>query len=220
MIPNLIDYFENIRAIVENNKDVRPVDYEHFVVAGCSHSVGVGVEQHQRYSSILQQQIGIPARNISVPGGCATVASVYLTRWLSTVGRPRFAVVQWPNVMRWPAWYNESMYIENANDHQTVFPALVRAGETNFWAEWLRSVLTTNILYQTAGIPIINIYLDSIPRDYRDLMLTNNITVYDNIDNAVWSLDSKGSDGKHHSAECHAHWASRILGIINETTTR
>ena len=219
MIPNLIDYFENIRE-ANSLIDVQPVNHDHFVVSGCSHSTGVGIDVGQRYSSVLEQHIGVPARNISVPGGCATVVSVYLSRWLSTIGRPRFAVAQWPHVMRWPAWYSDSMYIENANDHQTVFPNLLRAGEANFWAEWMRSVLTTNILYQTAGVPLINIYLDELPRDYRDLMLTNNIRVYDNVDNAVWNLDSSAADNMHHSAACHSQWASKILEIINETTTR
>lgn len=223
MIPTIRDYFTNIRSIDTNPSKV---DHPHFVVAGCSHSAGVGVERYQRYDHVIQQQLNLPAYNISLAGGCAAVVSVYLTQWIDSVGTPDFVVAQWPEYARYPVWVPGNqlipyMRIDNPQDHSVIYQYLLKHSEDNFWSDWMRSIVSTNVLCRKLNIPIINVYFDTMPKTIREILEEDKqIKVYDNREPDYWQKDSKAADGAHHSAKCHRAWANRILGIINETTTR
>lgn len=225
MIPTLRDYFTNIRSTDSNPSHV---DHPHFVVAGCSHSAGVGVERYQRYDQLIQQQLGLPAYNVSLAGGCAAIVSVYLSQWIDSVGTPDFVVAQWPQHSRWPVWVpvpdypGESyMRVDNPSDRTPMYKQILRSSEDNFWSDWLRSVVLTNVLCRKLNIPIVNIYFDILPKTIKQILEEDKqIKVYDNQEPDYWPQDRQAADRAHHSARCHRAWTNRILGIINETTTR
>jgi len=223
MIPTIRDYFTNIRSTDSNPSRV---DQPHFVVAGCSHSAGVGVDREQRYDQIIQRSIGLPAYNVALAGGCAAIVSVYLAQWIDSVGTPEFVVAQWPEHARWPVWVpgdqlTPYMRVDNPQDHTAIYRNVLKSSEDNFWADWMRSVVLTNILCRKLNIPVINVYFDTLPKTIREILEEDKqIKVHDNREPGYWPQDGRAADGAHHSARCHRAWADRILGIINETTTR
>ena len=220
MIPTIRDYFTNIRSADSNPGQV---NHPHFVVAGCSHSAGVGVEHDQRYDQLIQHNIGLPAYNISLGGGCADIVSVYLTQWIDSVGTPDFVIAQWPHHARLPIWvpkepFLSDMRVDNPQDHTVIYRYMLKSSEDNFWAAWLRSVVLTNVLCRKLNIPVINIYLDELPASIQEILEDKQIKVYANNEPDYWLRDGQAADGIHHSARCHRAWADRILGILNETT--
>lgn len=214
MIRSISDFFGRIYAT-----DSAPLEYpgDHFVAVGCSHTQGVGLDRFFRYSSVISRTLELPAYNLSYGGGCAELNLDYATRWLHTVGRPRFLVAQWPHPMRKVIWKNGAWSVQNVHVSQDgLFAETLRWGEENFWYQWLRSVIITNAAYSAAGVPVVNFALDTVPAEYNRILKDNGVTVY----STDWLLDNAANDSQHHGIKAHAQWAQKIIGILNEHTTR
>ncbi len=200
--------------------DAEPLEYpgRHFVVAGCSHTQGVGVDEFFRYSKVISKQLEIPVYNVSRGGGNAWLCNLYAVKWLIAVGRPEFLVAQWPHPIRRIIFKNGIWTTHNVHSgiEDSLFDETLRSGEENFWAEWISSVITTNAAYRSAGIPVINMSLDPVPAAQAAILQHYNIKIEDH----GWMLDRQASDKRHHSQHAHAQWATKIMEKLNEYTTR
>jgi|688.fasta_scaffold50725_4 hypothetical protein len=211
---SLKDFFGRIHAT-----DAAPVHSvgNHFVVVGCSHTQGVGLDSFFRYSSVMQRQLNLPVYNLSYGGGCAELNCNYAIRWLHTVGKPQFLVAQWPHPIRKIIWKNGDWSVQNVHaTNDGLFAETLRWGEENFWFHWLNSVIITNTAYAALDIPVVNFTLDTIPDQYQSILKHNNIIVSD----TDWMLDNAANDAQHHGIRAHAQWAEKIIGTLNELTTR
>jgi hypothetical protein len=97
----------------------------------------------------------------------------------------------------------------------------MKAGPENFTNPWLMNIITCNRLCNLAGIPTINILLESLDSDSLEILQKQDIVMHcdDKTPTRTWLFDSAGSDNLHHSARCHAQWAERLKGLLNEYTT-
>jgi hypothetical protein len=194
---------------------------KHFVTTGCSHTGAVGLDINQGYTAVLAQEMNLPGINLSLPGGNHQVAAYNITRWLRH-NRPEFVIAQWPHPIRKVIWRNQGAGILNVhNNKDPLFDQMLRYGEENFYCEWMQCMLTITALCTAMNIPCVHWSLDEIDDVYHRMLRDNDIVLHSNdLDSTVWHRDSAAQDRRHHSAKCHAQWAQKLKGLLNEHTTR
>jgi hypothetical protein len=197
-------------------------DEQHILAVGCSHTYGVGINKDDCYVSRLEKHYNTVTVNLGIPGGNHTLCSRNILHWITKVNIPQLIIAQWPNPVRRISWIGELGQLENVGSCSKTFREILHDGEENFYADWINSIISTNILCKSKGISIINIMLDNIepcyylPIEYYGIKLH----VDEKQPGLTWFFDEKASDGLHHSAACHQKWAERLIGIIDENTSQ
>jgi len=189
---------------------------------GCSHTAGVAIAESECYVSVLSTLLDTPIHNRGLPGGNARHVQSTLVQALKYTLRPDFVVAQWPNPFRRTTWYNNTAQNENIQHDSAVFKQLLQAGDKNFYQPWIDTIIVCNLLCQTAAVPIINIMIEDVPEEYHHQLTAEGIVLHvdKKTPDETWLMDSAASDRSHHSARCHAQWAQRLYGLVNELTTR
>ena len=191
------------------------------LAVGCSHTAGVGIDPTHCYVSVLAAHYNIEILNRSRPGGNAD----YCVQALLTVldsARPEFVVAQWPNPVRRTVWHAQRATDENINNASVAFRSLLAAGEKNFIKPWLQNITIADRLCKLAGVPVVHILLEDLADEYVETLNNLNIVLHrdQKLPDQTWLFDSQAADAQHHSARCHAQWAKRLIGLIDEHTTR
>lgn len=192
------------------------------IITGCSHSAGIGIDASDCYVNLIEQHYKFSIINQSVPGGgCVEVLAKVLDA-VRIADKPKFVVAQWPNVFRKPMWINGQRTLQNINACEESFWLLLKGGDKNFYEPWIQSVVIANTLSALAGVPLINIMLENLDQPYMDKLIEKNIKLHvdEKTPECTWLFDSAAQDKSHHSAVCHRQWANRLIGIIDENTTR
>jgi hypothetical protein len=192
------------------------------IITGCSHTAGVGIDSKDCYVSVLENHYKFTIKNWAMPGGCSIDVLMKIVAAVKESTKPTFVVAQWPNVFRKSLWINNDRYRQNINSCEESFRLLLKNGEKNFYEPWMHSIMIANLLCHLADIPLINIMLETLDHSYMDQLRVENIELHidEKIPGRAWFFDSKASDNSHHSAWCHRQWAERLIGIIDEHTTR
>jgi len=188
---------------------------------GCSHTAGVGLDYSDSYVNLVAQHYKIEIKNLAVPGGNCYQVEKNLVEQLQS-GRADFAIMQWPNVFRKTVWTNGRKHYQNIQNDGPAFQQLLKAGEENFYYPWLQTIITCNTLCGLARIPVVNIMIEDVDKQYHTILNHNGITLHvdQKLPGLTWLMDSAARDGLHHSAICHAQWAERLIKLIDELTTR
>jgi hypothetical protein len=187
---------------------------------GCSHTAGVGVSATECYVSLLSTHYDCKIINTAVPGGNAENCLKHLVAQLRA-RTPDFVIAQWPNPIRRTLWINNKPQCETIQSSSTTFHLLLKSGIDNFIQPWLQCIITADTLCKFARIKIVHIMLEDLDSKYVDVLHNNDITLHRDLKKPgqTWLFDSAGSDNLHHSPRCHAQWAERLIGLLNEHTT-
>jgi hypothetical protein len=192
------------------------------VAAGCSHTAGVGLDPLDCYVSLLEKHYKFSIANHGLPGGGSIDVLTTIIQTIKTTNNPAFIVAQWPNPFRKHLWINDQLVLQNINSCDESFKLLIKNSDANFYEPWILSIITANLLCQLAQIPLINIVLENINQRYYDCLQQHNIQLHadEKLPGKTWLFDNNAQDGLHHSAQCHQQWTQRLIGIIDEYTTR
>lgn len=192
----------------------------HAIVAGCSHTAGVGLDQADCYVSLLEKHYKFPVYNHGVPGGGCTEVLTAIINAVKAKDTPKFIVAQWPNPFRKHLWVDGKLVLQTVNSCDESFKMLVKNDEENFYEPWIQSITTGNLLCKLAHIPLINILLEDINQRYTDRLQKENIQLHqdEKLPGRTWFFDNGAQDGLHHNPWCHQRWTERLIGIINEHT--
>ena len=188
---------------------------------GCSHTAGIGIDISDCYVNVLSRYYQIPIKNKSVPGASYEQVERNLVHEIKN-DCPDFVIAQWPNPFRRTMWYGDRSTVENINSAGPVFKQLLKLGERNFYTLWTQSIITCNALCTASQVPIVNIMLENVEAKYHQVLNNEGIVLHvdEKLPGKTWLFDSAASDNSHHSARCHAAWADRLVGLIDEITTR
>ena len=188
---------------------------------GCSHTAGIGIDISDCYVNIVSRYYQIPITNKSVPGGSYEQVERNLVHEIKN-DCPNFVIAQWPNPFRRTMWYGDRSSRENINNAGPVFKQLLKLGERNFYTLWTQSIITCNALCTAFQVPIVNIMLENFEEKYHQVLNNEGIILHvdEKLPGKTWLFDSAASDNSHHSARCHAAWADRLVGLIDEIATR
>jgi hypothetical protein len=189
---------------------------------GCSHTAGVGIAIEDCYVSVLSTLLAADVDNQGVGAGNAAHVQSNLVQALTRTRRPDFVIAQWPNPIRRTIWHNNIPKKETIMNSSTAFRELLRTGEKNFYQPWIDTIVVCNLLCQIASVPIVNIMIEDISQEYHAMLAAEKIVLHVDrkLPDQTWLMDSAASDNLHHSARCHAQWAQRLHGLVNELTTR
>ena len=211
MIFALDTYFNNIHSCHDTVGN--PGDW---IAVGCSHTAGYGVTTAEIYINLLTQ----PVRNLALGMGNAGICRRNAQVWMEQSGQPGLVIAQWPNAMRRTTWHDNLGSLVSVQHNDSILNTMVKAGDNNLWAEWLDHVISLNQFCRACNTPIINILLETLAPEYSAILNQHSITVHDDkkLPGQSWMFDCAGTDGQHHSAQCHQLWAERLQGIVNEVT--
>ena len=191
------------------------------IAVGCSHTAGVAIDPTDCYVNVLSHRLGLPILNKGQPGGNAGHIQSTLVHALKNSLRPDFVIAQWPNPIRRTMWHGNSPRNENVASASPVFEQLLRQGEKNFYQPWIDTIIVCNLLCKTAAVPVVNIMIEDVAPEYHHMLAREQIVLHvdKKTPDETWLMDSAASDNLHHSAHCHAQWAQRLYGLLNEHTT-
>jgi hypothetical protein len=195
----------------------------HAMIAGCSHTAGVGLDTQYCYTSRLAEHYNISVLNRGISGGgCNEVLMNVVDCVKQSNNYPKFVVAQWPNPFRKSLWINNQKILQNVNSCDHSFEILLKNSDKNFYEPWAQSIIVANLLCKLSRIPIINIVLETVNNEMLQRLNEENITLHhdEKLPGKSWIFDHGASDGIHHSAQCHQLWAQRLIGIIDEYTTQ
>jgi hypothetical protein len=192
------------------------------VAAGCSHTAGVGNDIFHCYINCLERHYNCTIVNRAISGGSCNDVLLAIVDAVQQDPVPEFILAQWPNPFRRTAWIHGRKQLQNINSCDESFMLLLKNGEENFYEPWMQSVIIGNLLSRRAGIPIINILLESIDQTYIDRLNQAGVQLHtdEKLPGRTWFFDSRAQDNLHHSPQCHQQWAQRLIGIIDAHTTR
>ena len=192
------------------------------MAAGCSHTAGIGIDLSDCYASCISHHYNIPVLNNGVPSGNHTHVLMNIVETLKTKQHPEFVIAQWPDPIRRTMWINGVKQLQNIHTASPAFTLLLQNGEENFYEDWLQSIIVSNLLCKLANVPIINIILRDVEECYHVRLNNEHIKLHTDqkLPGLTWLLDSAARDQLHHSAYCHKQWADRLIGLIDEITTR
>lgn len=188
------------------------------LVSGCSHTAGVGIENHEIWAQCMANQLESKLINLARPGACAKFVSESLIQWLATAeSDPKLVVAQWPNPYRSMTIVNDKIQFTSTHSMNKEFEHRIKHNPKSFLEEWYHSIVALNFVCK---VPIVNIFLqtsDSDTETYLKKLFGLGIHVYTDqkISGSSWHFDSAAKDGLHHSAQCHKKWADRILSILD-----
>jgi hypothetical protein len=189
----------------------------YLLVAGCSHTAGVGIDPGQTWASKLAQELDLDLVNLARSGACAKFVSSALIEYLTqTSVAPKLIIAQWPNPYRSMKIVDQKIRFCNTQAMDDEFKQRLKTDPNSFIVEWKNSIIELNTFW--AG-KIINICLES-KQDYtaysvQDLAYRDIILHLDEkLPGKTWHFDSAARDKIHHSPECHQKWADRILTIL------
>ena len=188
---------------------------------GCSHTAGVGIDYADCYVTLLSQHYQTTIKNLAVPGGSYEQVESNLVNEIKN-DCPNFVIVQWPNPFRCTIWNGESPNFENILNASLVFKQLLKLGEKNFYTLWIQSIITCNTVCTVAKVPIVNIMLENLEQPYYSKLKKEGIVLHmdEKLPGKIWLVDNAANDNMHHSARCHRAWADRLVGLIDENTSR
>ena len=192
----------------------------HMLVAGCSHTAGVGIDINGSWASVLSQQMDLDLVNLARGSACARyVADVLIDYLADAPTQPELVVVQWPNPYRSVKIINQQPRFYNVNAMDEDFANRLKRCPESFILEWQQAVIDLN---RRCDHTLINICLESMDSDVvgpaqRLLDLGIKIHLDEKQPGLIWHFDSAAQDGQHHSEQCHQKWADRILTLVKNT---
>ncbi len=191
-----------------------------WIAAGCSHTAGYGVEPEETYVALLAQQYDRPIHNLALGNANHGICRRNIQLWFATVGVPELVLVQWPHHVRRTSWRNNFGELVGVSQSDKILHTMLHEGEQNLLADWLDSIIALNQFCRAYNTPVVNIVLDTVSDQCREILDHFDITVHDDkkLPGASWIFDNSGTDNLHHSARCHQLWSQRLHGIINENT--
>lgn len=189
---------------------------------GCSHTAGIGINSADCYVNVLSQMIDQPIDNWSEPGASHSVLQQRLVQALQAPVLPSFIIAQWPNPVRRITWQDHSAVNENIHYASPAFTQLLRQSQENFYQPWLDTIIICNLLCKALSVIVINIMIEDVAEKYHTALANHGIVLHvdKKLPGETWLMDSAAGDNLHHSAQCHAQWAERLFGLLNEYTTR
>jgi hypothetical protein len=192
------------------------------IASGCSHTAGTGNNINDCYVSVLERHYNYPILNYAVDGGNCNNVLLDIVQAVQKDSKPKYFIAQWPNPFRRTLWVQNKKQLQTINSCDDSFKILLKHSEQNFYEPWLQAIIIGNLLARQVNIPIINIMLENVDQQHQTRLAESNIELHvdEKLPGRTWYFDSAADDKLHHSPWCHQQWAERIIGLIDEYTTR
>jgi len=193
---------------------------DHVLVVGCSHTEGHGLQIGERWADVLESMIEIKIFNFAKGSANSEFCYQVLCNWTKK-HRPKFVIVQWPNVFRKLVWDENGSKFSLALSPDPISSVFMQTSDDNFYQPWLLSIIGANFLCNQYRIPILNLHFDTIESltpAALDVLKSHNIKLHldHKREGETWFFDNAARDNMHHSAICNTKWAYRIKKLLEQ----
>lgn len=168
-------------------KNIEEIDLDNYILfAGCSHTVGVGLELEKTYAHQVAKTLNLDYYNIALAGTGIDVMTYNLIMWASTVKKlPKLLVIFWPAIVRFSLLHNNSLtpIVPSAvsdryksaisEDAKTFVGAGVQLGFFDT-VKALNTNLINEIYKDTKIINLTNLHRSDYARDLQHLGIDSN----------------------------------------------
>ncbi len=181
-------------------------------VFGCSLSYGVGVGRDERYPLIVSQKLGLPLKNISLPGSSTRWSLRHLIN--SNISKSDTVIWQVTTMERFTLYRNSSV-TEVILKHSTDRDWVVSQRDDQMFFDHI-SLINYGIMFlRSVGCRFAVVSLDS--SNSYSTQLTDHLTKYkEYVYVPEWIVD-RGSDSRHPGILSHKLLASHILETLKYT---
>jgi len=194
-------------AYIDNNyiklKDYRKSDTPNLFVAGCSCTAGVGVDNHEKFSSLISKEINMPLVNLAKEGSSIEFAADQILR--SDVREHDIIIWGLTQEMRFVKWENNQAIGGNWTSKEHLFD------ETHLYKSIISVHQVVNFC-RKVGAKLILLPLISTERLR---LLLSNIDEYYERPYQTKPIDY-GTDHIHAGPKQHRNIADFCLNIINK----
>lgn len=144
------------------------IDQDNYILyAGCSHTMGVGLELEKTYPYLLSQQLKMDYYNLALPATGIDAVEYNVLTWLAKINKkPRLLVIQWPD----PSRFLEYDFLRNNVVERGSFTTdpnhisfIVNAEDTGMFT--VRRNMAVKLLTNSTKIPMITFNFGS-QKDY------------------------------------------------------
>ena len=182
------------------SKELNDIDLDNYCLfLGSSHTVGVGVEIEQRYSTLVSAVLKCDEVNLGVGGGGIDAVEHNLLSWfIHTKKEPKHLIIEWPAYQR---------FMQNIHGQKNMCPAgawsqpkfLVHADQ----ALYVKAELAYHNLHRLSPVKIIDVmHSKLVLQNWESYMIWHN------------ELDI-GTDNSHPGPKSHLETAENILAVLN-----
>lgn len=145
-------------------KSIKEIDFDnYFLVAGCSHSQGVGLELEKTFPWLLANQLDCDYYNLSISASGIDVVEHNLLIWLSKFEKlPKFLLIQWPSMTRYACKSLDTNNIRPSGpwfEEENNLKFLLLGDDAGLFLA--RKKLASQLIENTYDIPIINLEYSS-----------------------------------------------------------
>jgi hypothetical protein len=155
---NPIEYHRN--NLGHRCKDIEEIDLtNYFLVAGCSHTDGIGLHLEDTYPYLLSKELGCDYYNLSLGGSGIDVLSYNLLTWVAKIKqKPKFLILQIPNIIRYCTVEEQinvhGSWAEQADKNEF----LILGGQIKYFSS--QQTLFRKLIKNHINVPIIDIFAD------------------------------------------------------------
>lgn len=145
--------------------EIDDIDLSNYILfAGCSHTVGVGLELEKTYPHVVSKKLGGDYYNLAVGAGGVDSVTYNIITWVSNIKQPRAIVIQWPDICRFLTSVDGEQF-----DMQGLWSSMREAEEFIVAGDRLgyfsaKSELFKKMLHSVAKSPLI--ILDTHPGNF------------------------------------------------------
>jgi hypothetical protein len=172
-------YYRNVEITYKRNslghrcREISEIDLDNYIlVAGCSHTEGIGLELEKSYPYVLAEKLKCDYYNLGIGGSGIDVLLHNLTIWISTQQKmPKALIVQWPHWERFVHFHYDPRKLKDINQlllhigsaHTSNKSALdmLMQGEVIHYFKTVEMLAKIKIecMFKHINVPIIHVYV-------------------------------------------------------------
>lgn len=188
--------FYNRNSLGHRSKEIKDLDHNYILFAGCSITVGSAVALEETFAYLTAKHLGLDYYNLAVEGSGYDLVAYNLASWFKNVSvKPKAVIIKWPQTHRTFRFYADKTVPLGPWTCKTDI------GDRISESDWhnFENIIQTDYFDHYAMI---------IKNTVMSLLESQGITVIEVTD--VESLDF-GRDLKHPGTKTHELFASNIL---------
>jgi hypothetical protein len=177
-----IDWYYKDKSISYNfnkhghrSKNISDIDLNNYILfAGCSHTMGVGLELETTYPYIISKELGLDYYNIAIAASGPDVLQHNVLNWYYSIPqKPKLIMVQWPDHSRFLSYnteYKNLMPKGNWRGDDETLRFIVDCEDSGLF--YARKKFITELLSNVLQVPLIKFnYANQIGYDHDPLKM-------------------------------------------------
>ena len=162
-------------------------DNDFLLAVGCSHTMGLGIDEESRWSNQLERRLNIPVVNLGVGGGDIHTVIRNISTYITNYSRPKAIIIQIPELTRFSFLKSNgvaqcrSYFYVHEFARNTVTELELQGADYHFNQEVaIQQLIMLQTVMAAFRISVIYFSTDALELTYYKSRAANNYTTYYN----------------------------------------